>query len=108
MGGASDDAGNSIAVDASGKVYITGIFQGTADFDPGPGVFKLTSAGNNDIFVNKLDASGNFVWAKSMGGPAYDHGNSLTVDAAGNVWSTGSFEGTVDFDPGIINYNITQ
>ncbi|HPF89651.1 MAG TPA: SBBP repeat-containing protein, partial [Flavobacteriales bacterium] len=100
FGGSSDDTGRSITVDASGNVYTTGYFQGTADFDPGAGTATITSAGNEDIFIQKLDASGNFLWAKSFGGSLADHGLSIAVDAAGNVYTTGYFQGTADFDPG--------
>ncbi|MBF0270121.1 MAG: DUF4347 domain-containing protein [Alphaproteobacteria bacterium] len=99
MGGASG-AGNDIAVDGAGNVYTTGGFEGTADFDPGAGVTTLTSNGSSDIFVQKLDSSGNLVWAKSMGGTGGDSGAGIAVDGFGNVYTTGSFSGTADFDPG--------
>src|SRR5674476_1418906 len=111
MGGASDDYVNSIAVDASGNVYTTGYFLGTVDFDPGAGTYNLTSAGGYDIFIIKLDASGNFVWAKNMGassGASSDQGFSIAVDASGNVYTTGLFTGTADFDPGAGTYNLTS
>jgi hypothetical protein len=55
--------------DINGNVYTTGSFIDIVDFDPGPGVFNLTSSvGNYDIYVSKLDANGNFVWARQMGG----------------------------------------
>ena len=56
MGGLGDDWGQGIAVDAARNVYTTGVFQDTADFDPGPATFNLTSAGIYDIFVSKLSA----------------------------------------------------
>lgn len=101
MGGASTDEGNAITVDASGNVYTSGYFNSaTADFNPDPAVTNnITSAGNFDIFVSKLDASGNYVWAKGMGGIESDEGSSIAVDASGNVYTAGSFRGTADFNP---------
>lgn len=115
MGGVSSDYGESIAIDAAGNIYTTGRFllQGThaADFDPGSGVYNLTSAGSHDIFVSKLDANGNFVWARRMGGTGNDYadyGRSIAVDAVGNVYTSGRFQNTVDFDPGTGIYNLTS
>ncbi len=108
FGGPSADEGNSISIDASGNIYTTGYFHGTVDFDPGAGMFTLTSAGINDIFVQKMDNSGNFIWAKSIGGTSYDYANSLSIDASGNVYTIGYFQGTVDFDPGEGTFNLTS
>ncbi len=106
MGGTSDDNGLSLALDASGNVYTTGYFFGTADFDPGAPIFNLISLGDEDIFISKLDASGNFVWAKSMGGTLGDISNAIEIDASGNIYTTGVFQGTTDFDPGIGTFTI--
>src|SRR5947207_3293086 len=85
IGGAGNDNGNSITIDASGNVYTTGFFEDTVDFDPGAGIFNLTSdSGSDDIFISKLDSSGNFIWATAMGGTGADVGNSITVEASGN------------------------
>lgn len=100
MGGTNGAVGYSIAVDAFGNVYTTGSFQGTVDFDPGGGTYNLTSAGIQDIFISKLDAAGNFIWAKSIGGTSTDIGYSIVLDSSGNVYTTGQFAGTVDFNPG--------
>ena len=108
MGGTAFDEGHSIAVDASGNVYITGYFYGTADFDPGVGTTNLTANGTVDIFVQKLDSHGSFLWVKQMGGIGFDEGLSITVDPSGNVYTTGSFEGMVDFDPGVGTANLTS
>jgi uncharacterized protein (TIGR03437 family) len=89
-----------IAIDISGNIYTTGEFLGTIDLDPGIGVYNITSAGTGDVFISKVDKDGNFVWAKSLGGSAYDKANAITTDAAGNVYTTGYFNGTADFDPG--------
>jgi len=108
FGGASIDVGYSIAVDSSGNVYTTGLFEGTADFDPGTGITNLTSAGYRDVFVSKLNSSGALLWAKSFGGSQVDEGNSIAVDSSGNVYTTGFFYGTVDFDPGDGTTNLTS
>ena len=108
MGGSSDDYGIGIAVDSSGNVHTIGVFYGTVDFDPSElSGFYLNSAGGSDIFVSKLDSSGNFLWAKSMGGTNSDHGAGIAVDSSGNVYTTGYFSGTVDFDPGVDTVNLT-
>lgn len=58
------DKGNAVKVDGSGNVYSIGTFSGTCDFDPSAATFTLTSSGNQDVFISKLDVSGNFVFAK--------------------------------------------
>jgi autotransporter-associated beta strand protein len=100
LGGSGVDRGAGIAVDGTGNVYTTGAFQGTADFDPGAGTANLVSSGGDDVFVSQLDSMGNFVSARSFGGPGDDIGRGIAVDAANNVLTAGSFQGTVDFDPG--------
>lgn len=89
-----------IALDTSANVYTTGFFYNVVDFDPNATVYNLTSAGNNDVFISKLDSAGNFVWAKQLSGSSFEVGYALTTDIKGNVYSTGFFLGTVDFDPG--------
>ncbi len=106
IGGAFEEEATSIAVDVSGNVYATGLFNATVDFDPGAGVFNLASTLYADIFVLKLDASGNFVWARSVDGTYNSMGNSIGVDASGNVYTTGMFGGTADFDPGAGTFNL--
>ena len=108
FGGTSNDAGNANAVDAEGNVYVTGYFSGTADFDPGDGVFNLKSEGKTDIFVSKLDNAGSFVWAKKIGGIDADWGNAIAVDAEGNVYTAGHFFDKADFDPGVAAFNLTS
>jgi hypothetical protein len=89
----------SVALDDDDNVYTTGYFAGTADFDPGAGTANLTSAGSDDVFISKLDSSGNYVWARAMGGTSGDIGFGAAVDDDGNVFATGYMNSTIDVDP---------
>jgi hypothetical protein len=93
-GGINKDAANGIDVDMNGNSYITGEFSGTATF----GSTALTSSSSNpDIFTAKYDASGNVLWAKQAGGSSGDFGRNISLDANGNTYVTGEFEGTATF-----------
>lgn len=107
MGGAYDEMAQSVALDLSGNVYTTGFFQGTCDFDPDVSSFNLSSAGAWDIFITKLNSSGNFIWAKNMGGTQIDEATSIAIDPKENVYTTGRFIGTADFDPNAGVFNLT-
>ncbi|MCX6646782.1 MAG: hypothetical protein NTY09_10585 [bacterium] len=81
-------------------VIVAGGFEGTADFDPGPGTMELTSKGYSDAFLWINDTSGVFHNVISWGGTKYDYASTLAIDDIGNIWVAGTFEDTVDFDPG--------
>ncbi len=100
LGAGLFDIGYGITVDASTNVYVTGYFSGTADFDPGPGTAELIGGSTADIFIAKYNTDGEYVWAKGIGNTSSDAGYGISVDAGGNVYVTGQFTGTVDFDPG--------
>lgn len=99
IGGYAADYAYSITTDIENSVYITGGFRDSVDFDPGQGVANITSFDQADIFILKLDSLGDFVWVAQMGGSGNQYGYSIDTDLSGNVYSTGFFEGTVDFDP---------
>ncbi len=107
MGGTGNEFGNSIAVDAAENVFTSGTFEGTSDFNPSAGTFNLTSAGNSDIFISKLNALGNFVWAKQFGDYNGDEVSSIAVDVSSNVYITGTFSMTVDYNPGVDTFNLS-
>ena len=100
LGGLYLDIGTSIIIDSDNNIITTGFFGGTIDFDLGPNIFNLTSKGKYDIFILKLDKYGNFVWAKSIGGLKNDQAYSIYLDSENNIYTSGYFSGTVDFDPG--------
>jgi hypothetical protein len=87
-GGTGSDDCASVEVDAAGNSYVVGEFgSSTITF----GTNTLTNAGNLDMYVVKYDASGNVLWAKSVGGLYDDYGSGIAVDASGNIFVTGGF-----------------
>ncbi|WP_118949883.1 T9SS type A sorting domain-containing protein [Taibaiella helva] len=106
--------GFSIATDRAGAVYTAGAFIETADFDPGAGVSALTAgAGKVNTYLQKLDAEGNFEWVKNLDNQYQTSTGfdimplTVDVDASGNVYTSGTFKNTVDFDPDAGIYNLT-
>jgi len=82
------EEGNSVAVDSSGNIFITGFTYGELDGN--------TNAGEYDIFLTKFDNNGNKLWTKQWGTTSYDKGNSVAVDTSGNVFVTGNTEDGLD------------
>lgn len=104
-GGSGTAVGQGVKTDDSGNIIVMGNFSGTVDFDPGTGVFNMTNNGNAYIgtatFILKLNADGNFLWAKQTE-PVYGGsvGYSMNRDIGGNLIITGYFGGSADFGPG--------
>jgi gliding motility-associated-like protein len=99
-----------IKTDAQGNIFTTGGFEGTCDFDPGPGVFSLTGMSYNDGFISKLDINGNFIFAKSLSGTSYSffmQARSIDLDQNGNLIIGGWLNGTYDMDPGSAVFTLT-
>jgi subtilisin-like proprotein convertase family protein len=88
-------------VDGQGNSYVGGYFNGTVDFDPGPGTVNLTSAGGHDGFLAKYSPQGTLLWTRSMGGSSDDITKRVIIDGTGNVYATGYFNGTADFGGGV-------
>ncbi|MCP3669477.1 MAG: hypothetical protein GY814_03385, partial [Gammaproteobacteria bacterium] len=92
-GGTSHDTGYGVSVLADGSSIVTGNFRDTATF----GSTTLTSAGNYDVFVAKIDASGTYEWVTQAGGTNSDYGYGVSVLADGSSIVTGYFQGTATF-----------
>ncbi len=100
IGGTLDERAASISTDLNGNIYASGYFTSApVDFDPGSGVDNRSSQGSRDIFLTKYLANGGYEWTKAVGGTAADEGIDTATDPLGNVYITGYFGGTVDFDP---------
>lgn len=110
MGGpGSQDQGLAIDIDKSGNVYTAGLFNQTADFDPGAGTSTLDAGTGKAFFISKLNSSGNYVWAQpitEVAGLSPEISN-IIADDSGRVFFCGNFSGTVDFDPGTGVANLT-
>jgi uncharacterized protein (AIM24 family) len=98
FGDTDDESGYGVAADGSGNDIVTGSFQDTVDFGGG----TLTSAGGDDIFVAKFDASGNHIWSQRFGDGSRQLGQEVAVDGSGNVIVTGEFAGAVNFGGGVL------
>ncbi|MCP4708173.1 MAG: LEPR-XLL domain-containing protein, partial [Planctomycetes bacterium] len=103
IGGTDWDDGHDIITDSEDNVIITGLFNGSVDFDPTKNPHILSSHGRHDAFVTKLDAHGNYLWTKTFGGANNDSGYGLDIDNHDNIFVTGEFMDTVDFDPSMEN-----
>lgn len=87
MGTGFTDYCESVAVDASGNVFIGGSTNG---------VMGVSNAGGYDAFLAKYDASGTLTWTVQLGSSADDKCESVAVDASGNVFVAGSTKGNLD------------
>ncbi len=92
---------NDMALDHVGNIYVAGYFQAVLDFDPGEGVEEHMSRGKNDAFLSKFDSDGNFIRVLTWRSVGFDSILGVETDSASNIYITGNFEDTVDFDPGV-------
>lgn len=115
LGGAAIGLPRDIEVDKDGNVYVLGYFRFSADFDPGPGSSILQSEGIYDLFLQKVNNQGELVWVKTWN--VYDNTlpqdvepsreNFIEINSEGEIYISGYFNVTTDFDPGPGTYAIT-
>lgn len=104
---AEREAGNDVAVDSVGRVYVVGAFAGEVDFDSGAGISLVRSAGRTDGFLARFDSNGVFQAVKSFSGRGYDGLTSLAIDSQDNLIVAGYFEGDqFDADPGQTTFTL--
>ena len=107
FGGFDDEYIRDMVLGKSGEIILTGSFNGNVDFDPSSLMNSLTSNGY-DIFISKLDANGNFISVIKIGGVSQDFAKCLSIDDSANLYISGTFAQTVDFDPGAATFNLTS
>ncbi len=99
-GGSGTDYAHGVAVDSSGNIVVAGGYHHTVDFDPSPGIDSRDSSGEVDVFVSKFDTSGTYQWIQTWGGVDGEWAEDIAIDSSGSIYTTGTFYGPVDFDPG--------
>ncbi len=99
IGGSSLIQAGNISVTNNNDIIITGVFEGTIDFDNGVGVNSLTSTGFTDVFIAKFGSNGDLIWVKQIKGNDFTFTGALFITDADDILIGGSYGGTVDFDP---------
>ncbi len=98
LSGLNDDVARGVCLDSMSNIYITGSFSGTTNI----GGQTLTSNGAADIFIAKLNANGNLVWAKSFGSVSLDYAFDIDCESGGNFVVTGGFRQTMTLIPNTV------
>jgi len=98
LGTSSNDSGQSVAVDLSNNIYVTGATQG--GFDGNDNTLY------SDIFLVKYNSSGTKQWTKQLGSTSHDGGNGVAVDLSNNIYVTGGTQGGLDGNNNLGGYDI--
>lgn len=100
FGGTSGDIIYSVASDANANLYATGTFLSVTDLDPGQDTSLVIPQGSTDIFVSKFNSLNTFEWGGAIGGSGSDISNHILVSPNGDVYTSGSFTDSADFNLG--------
>jgi hypothetical protein len=100
FGGGDTQVAQSIAADSAENIFASLVFYDEIDVDPGPAEMKFESAGSADIALVKLTSSGDLMWAIHLSSNLFEGSQQVATDMEGNVYLCGYFKGTIDFDPG--------
>ncbi|MFM9983590.1 MAG: PKD domain-containing protein [Flavobacteriales bacterium] len=105
-GGTGATGSSAGCVDNQNNVYVSGTFSGTTDFDPGSAVFVLTEQGGSDMFIQKLNANGELIWAFAIGGEGDNAIRAITTNSTGQIFICGWVDEPADMDPSAGIYEI--
>ncbi len=106
--GTNNEYGYHISIDPFNNIVLNGIIESNTDFDPSPANAFLNPIGNYDGYIAKYSSGGGFLWAKLIGGSGLEYCAKTTFDDLGNVYAVGTFESTIDIDPGPGNHFVTS
>jgi PKD repeat protein len=95
FGGATSDSAYGVATDTAGDLYVTGYFQGTANF--GGANLSTPFTTDNDLFLAKFTVAGAPLWSKNFPNDANDEGYGVAVDSQGSVVVIGMLFNSINF-----------
>lgn len=98
ISGSNEQIINDSAIDSNGNLYLVGSFKGTVHFDPISATDEITSSGEEDIFITRINADGSYAWTYHIGGSSSDGASAIAIDNYNNLYITGYFSSSVDFD----------
>ncbi len=106
VGGAFATSGSDLETDENGEIYVTGSYYQSLDIDPSSNENMLTSTGLA-LFFSKYTENGNLLWARNIPN-CTNLGEATDIDltADGNIYISGYFGNTLDFDTGAGTYNL--
>jgi len=84
---------NRLAIDQFSNIYVVGGFQNTGNYGP----FSITSNGEWDAFIFKMDKDGNWLWVKNIGSNKSDRANSIAIDLDDDIYITGEYRNPMVF-----------
>lgn len=88
-----------LALDSDNNVFLYGVFATTMNFNGSGGTDNKTANGGNDLFLSKYNSSGMYVLTYVVGGSGFESAGALGIDNDNNIYYTGGFNNTVDFNP---------
>jgi hypothetical protein len=103
--GATDESTGGLSVTSTGHIFVSGGFNGTVNFSSST---SLTSAGENDAYVMKLNPDGTLNWVKQIGSTSFDYAYDVDTYTNGDLVVAGRFRDVVDFNPGAATSNGTS
>jgi hypothetical protein len=92
--------GGDLTLDPFNNLFTTNQFSGTTNV----GTDTFTSVGSADIIVSKYNPGGARLWSTQIGGSGGDYARELAYDNNGNIWVSGTFNGTMN----IAGYTLTS
>jgi hypothetical protein len=115
FGGEEFDGGVAIALAGSASspdVIVGGYFEETVTVATGTFTATPEEPGDDpfasDLMITRWSNAGSLQWAKQMGGGFFETIGRIAVDASNNIYITGSFSGTADFNPAGSVFNLTS